>query len=93
MLTDNNQIFRNWFIIIHRHLTRVSAQIIQSLFFERNELSITLSTLWCNYKCTLCMCNQTERTSRWGRVGESESEWAWPRWACHMSVIKCLTSL
>ena len=45
MLTDNNQIFRNWFVIIHRHLTKVSAQIIQCIIFERNELSITLSTL------------------------------------------------
>ena len=46
MLTDNNQIFRNWFVIIHCHLTKVSAQIIQCIIFERNELSITLSTLW-----------------------------------------------
>ena len=46
MLTDNNQIFRNWFVIIHHHLTNVSAQIIQCIIFERNELSITLSTLW-----------------------------------------------
>ena len=46
MLTDNNQIFRNWFVIIHRHLTKVSAQIIQCIIFGRNELSITLSTLW-----------------------------------------------
>ena len=45
MLTDNNQIFVNWFVIIH-HLTKVSAQIIQCIIFERNELSITLSTLW-----------------------------------------------
>ena len=41
MLTDNNQIFRNWFVIIHRHLTKVSAQIIQCIIFERNELSIS----------------------------------------------------
>ena len=46
MLTDSNQIFRNWFVIIHRHLTKVSAEIIQCIIFERNELSITLSTLW-----------------------------------------------
>ena len=50
MLTDNNQIFRNWFVIIHCHLTKVSAQIIQCIVFERNELSITLSTLWYNYR-------------------------------------------
>ena len=46
MLTDNNKISRNWFVIIHRHLTKVSAQIIQCIIFGRNELSITLSTLW-----------------------------------------------
>ena len=46
MLADNNQIFMNWFVIIHRHLTKVSAQIIQCIIFERNEFSITLSTLW-----------------------------------------------
>ena len=50
MLTDNNQIFRNWFVIIHRHLTKVSAQIIQCIIFERNELSITLSTLCSDYE-------------------------------------------
>ena len=37
----NNQIFRNSFVIIHRHLTKVSAQIIQCIIFERNKLSIT----------------------------------------------------
>ena len=40
---DNSQIFRNWFVIIHHHLTKVSAQIIQCVIFERNELSKTLS--------------------------------------------------
>ena len=44
MLTDNNQILRNWFVIIHCHLTKISAQIIQCIIFERNELYITLST-------------------------------------------------
>ena len=39
MLTDNNQIFRNWFII-HSRLTEVSAQIIQCIIFERYELSM-----------------------------------------------------
>ena len=43
MLTDN-QIFGNWFVIIHHHLTKVSAQIIQCIIFQRNELSITRST-------------------------------------------------
>ena len=46
MLTDNNKIFRNLFVIIHRHLTKVSAQVIQCIIFERNEVSIRLSTLW-----------------------------------------------
>ena len=45
MLTDNNKNFRNWFVFIHRHLAKVLAQIIQCIVFERNELSITLSTL------------------------------------------------
>ena len=45
MLTDNNQIFRNWFVIIHRHLTKVSAQIIQCIIFERNELYNTIYSL------------------------------------------------
>ena len=45
MLTDNNQIFRNWFVIIHRHPTKVSAQIIQCIIFERIELSITIYSM------------------------------------------------
>ena len=57
MLKDNNQIFRNWFVIIHRHLTKVSAQIIQCIIFERNELSITLSTLLCDSSLgSYCHC-------------------------------------
>ena len=55
MLTDNNQIFRNWFVIIHRHLTKVLAQIIQCIIFERNELSITLSALWYNERIVTAM--------------------------------------
>ena len=40
MLTDNKQIFRNSFLIIHRHLTKVSAQIIQCIiFYAMNSLS------------------------------------------------------
>ena len=39
MLTDNNQIFSDWFVIIHRHLTKVSSQIIQCIIFEQNQLS------------------------------------------------------
>ena len=54
MLTDNNQIFRIWFVIIHRDLTKVSAQIIQCIIFERNELSITLSTLFYNSDRIIC---------------------------------------
>ena len=45
MLTDNNQIFRNCFVIIYCHLTKGSSQINQCIIFEINELSITLSTL------------------------------------------------
>ena len=48
MFTDNNQIFRNWFVIIHRHLTKVSSQINKCIIFGRNELSLTLFTLWYN---------------------------------------------
>ena len=46
MLTANNQIFRNCFVIIYCHLTEVSSQINKCIIFEPNELSITLSTLW-----------------------------------------------
>ena len=60
MLTENNQIFKNWYVIIHRHLTKVSAQIIQCIIFEHNELSITLSTLWCHR----CMKRKTLETNR-----------------------------
>ena len=45
MLTDNNQIFRNCFVIIYCHLTKVSSPINKCIIFEPNELSITLSTL------------------------------------------------
>ena len=45
MLTYNNLIMRNCFII-HYHLTNISAQINKCIIFEPNELSITLSTLW-----------------------------------------------
>ena len=45
MLTDNNQIFRNCFVIIYCHLTKVSSQINKFIIFQPNELSITLSTL------------------------------------------------
>ena len=46
MSPDNNQIFRNWLVMIHRDLTKISAEIIQCIIFERNGLSIALSTLW-----------------------------------------------
>ena len=45
MFTYNNHIFRNWFVIIYCHLTKVSPQINKCIIFEPNELSITLSTL------------------------------------------------
>ena len=46
MLTHNNPIFRNCFVIIHYHLTKVSSRINKCIISEDNELSITLSTLW-----------------------------------------------
>ena len=55
MLTDNNQIFRNCFVIIYCHLTKVSSQINKCIIFEPNELSITLSTL-CSQPLTCCSC-------------------------------------
>ena len=39
MLMDNNQIFRNCFIIIYCHLSKVSSQIKKCIIFEPNELS------------------------------------------------------
>ena len=42
METYNNQIFRNCFVIIHYHLTKVSSQINKRIIFEPDELSITL---------------------------------------------------
>ena len=43
---NNNQTFRNCFVIIYCHLTKVPSQIDKCIIFEPNELSITLSTLW-----------------------------------------------
>ena len=51
MITDNNQIFRNRFVIIHRHLTKFSAQIIQCIIFDRNELYNTI-------KSTILLCSK-----------------------------------
>ena len=53
MLTDNNQIFRNCFVIIYCHLTKVSSQINKCIIFGPNGLSITLSTLWWYLMTTL----------------------------------------
>ena len=39
MLTDNNQIFRNCFVFIYCHLTKVSSQINKCIIFEPNKLS------------------------------------------------------
>ena len=69
MLTDNNKIFRNWFVIIHRHPTKVSVQIIRCIIFERNELCITLSTLW-----PYPMVVHTTIVSRWPPMGGLDSE-------------------
>ena len=43
---DNNQIFRNWFVIFHRHVTKVLAQIIQCIILERNDFSIVYNTIY-----------------------------------------------
>ena len=41
MLTYNNQIFRNCFIIIHRHFTNSQIEINRSLIFEpKNRITI-----------------------------------------------------
>ena len=45
MLTDNNQIFRNCFVIIYCYLTKVSTQINKCIIFEPIALSLTLSIL------------------------------------------------
>ena len=42
MLTDNNQIFRNSFVIIYCHLTKVSSQINKCIIFKPNELYNTI---------------------------------------------------
>ena len=41
MLTSNNQIFRNSFVIIYCHLTKVSSQINKCIIFEPNERQAT----------------------------------------------------
>ena len=47
MLTDDNQIFRNCFVIIYCHLTKVSSQINKCIIIVGpNELSTTLSILY-----------------------------------------------
>ena len=56
MLTDNNQIFRNCFII-YFHLKKVLSHLNKCIIFEPKELSIRLSNLWWNpyrgfYYCT-----------------------------------------
>ena len=44
MLTYDNQIFRNWFII-YWHLTKISVEINKCLILEPNELSITTTIM------------------------------------------------
>ena len=46
MLMDNNQVFRNCFVLIYCHLKKVSSQINKRIIFDANELFITISTLW-----------------------------------------------
>ena len=61
MLTENNKIFRNWFVIIH-HLTKVSVQIVLCIIFERNELSIT--TLWLHQDPLIVLASTTRRAEK-----------------------------
>ena len=63
MLMDNNQIFRNCFVIIYCHLTKVASLINKFIIFEPNELSITLSTLWFYSlaRTALCFGLRTDR--------------------------------
>ena len=42
MLTYTNQVFRNFFTIIHHHLTKVSAQTNKCIIFKPNELYNTI---------------------------------------------------
>ena len=60
MLTDNNQILRNCFVIIYCHLTKVSAQINKSIIFEPNELSITQSLMEGKSLCILLLIYKKE---------------------------------
>ena len=50
----------NWFVMIHRHLTKVSAQKIQCIIFERNELSITIYSMVTPSSCV----GDTKRVSK-----------------------------
>ena len=58
MLSDNNHIFRNCFVIIYCRLTKVLSQINKGIIFEGNALSITLSTLWYSGRSTKCPFGQ-----------------------------------
>ena len=69
MLTGNNQIFRNCFVIIYCHLTKVLSQINKCIIFELNELSITLSTLWWCSTWTVCASAGNTRCSAWSHIG------------------------
>ena len=55
MLTDNNQILRNCFVIIYCHLTKVITQINKCIIFEPNELSITQSLMEGKSLCILLL--------------------------------------
>ena len=45
MLTDNNQIIRNCFVIIYCHLTKVLSQINKCIIFEPNKLYNTIYSM------------------------------------------------
>ena len=45
MLTDNKEIFRNCFVIIYCHLTKVSSQINKRIIFEPNDNNYTIYSM------------------------------------------------
>ena len=66
MLTYNNDIFRNCFVIIHYHLTKVLYRINMCITFKPYELSITDNSIYgtvvkvvsncCSYVVSVAHC-------------------------------------
>ena len=69
MLQYNNQIFRNWLVIINYHLTKVSSQINKCIIFEPKKNSITLSSYpeWPHRQggCLACWRLQGRKIESW----------------------------